>query len=167
MTILFLDFDGVLHPDEAYFYRGKGVVLRADGHNLFEYSELLADALKGHQDVRIVLSTSWVWALSFNEAKARLPEELQCRVKGSTWHSSQNRYEWQTLTRYQQILQYVNRHKLTDWLAIDNDAEGWPGHKRHHLIQTDDWGGLGGTVGALDALITKLELREVNDDKQS
>jgi hypothetical protein len=161
VTILFLDYDGVLHPDEVYLTRAKGIVLRADGHNLFEHAELLADTLESHQDVRIVLSTSWVHALDFNKAKARLPERLQSRVKGSTWHSSGNKYEWNALTRYQQIMRYVLRHNLQDWLALDNDDVGWPDHKRHHLIHTDDWGGLGGTVGALDDLQTKLEMRAV------
>lgn len=155
--ILFLDYDGVLHPDEVYMVRGKGVVLRCDGHNLFEYADLLTDALTPHADVRIVLSTSWVHALSFNEAKKRLPENLQVRIEGATYHSAGNKYEWNALTRYQQIMRYVLRHNVQNWLALDNDAEGWPDNKRHHLVHTDDWGGLGGTIGALDDLQTKLK----------
>jgi hypothetical protein len=161
MTILFLDFDGVMHPNEVFMSRkvAGGVVLRCDGHNLFEHAELLADLLEPHQDVRIVLSTSWVHALSFSRAKERLPERLRSRVKSATWHSQRNKYEWHSMTRYQQILQYVNRHNITDWLSIDNDDLGWPDAKRHHLILTNDFGGLGGTVGAVDDLVTKLELR--------
>ena len=162
MSILFLDYDGVLHPDEVYMSKRNGIVLRADGHNLFEYAELLADALEQHQDVRIVLSTSWVSVLDFDIAKARLPERLQLRVIGSTCHSTYNKYEWNTLTRYRQIMRYVLRHNLKSWLALDNDDKGWPDDKRHRLIHTDDWGGLGGTVGALDDLQTKLESREVD-----
>ncbi len=163
MTILFLDFDGVLHPDEVFMSRKipGGVELRCDGHDLFEHAELLAELLEPHQDVRIVLSTSWVHALSFSRAKERLPERLRSRVKSATWHSAGNKYEWHSLTRYQQILKYVNWHNITNWLAIDNDDHGWPDVKRHHLIHTSDLGGLGGTVGAVDELVMKLELREV------
>lgn len=160
MTILFLDFDGVLHPDEAYFVRGKVVQLRADGHTLFEHAELLAEVLDAHQDVHVVLSTSWVQALGFNAAKARLPEQLQARIMGSTWHSAGNKYEWNALTRYQQIMRYVLRHNVQDWLAIDNDDYGWPANKRHLLVHTDDWMGLGSDV-SLDELKEKLEFREV------
>lgn len=155
--ILFLDFDGVLHPDEVYIVRGKDVVLRCDGHNLFEYAELLIDALMPYPDVRIVLSTSWVHALSLDEAKARLPEGLQSRVTGATYYTASNKFEWNSLTRYQQIMHYVHRYNVQNWLAIDNDASGWPEDKRHHLVHTDDWGGLGGTIGALDDLQTKLK----------
>ena len=161
MTILFLDYDGVLHPDEVYLLRGKGVVLQCDGRSLFEWAELLADILEPHQDVRIVLSTSWCHALSFKEAKERLPERLQARVKGSTWHSHRNKYEWNTLTRFQQIIGYVNRHNVQSWIAIDNDDHGWPDLKRDCLVHTDDFGGLGGTRGAVDELKLKLELRTV------
>ena len=45
--ILFLDFDGVLHPDEAYLVKGRPV-LRAEGA-LFMWTPLLADALKNYR----------------------------------------------------------------------------------------------------------------------
>jgi hypothetical protein len=41
--ILFLDFDGVLHPDAVYLERGRPV-LRADGE-LFMWAHHLVDAL--------------------------------------------------------------------------------------------------------------------------
>ncbi|MDP1870810.1 MAG: HAD domain-containing protein [Gallionella sp.] len=71
--MLFLDFDGVLHPNEAFMTK-TGVVLRCDGHNLFEHAELLADLLEPYPTVKIMLSTSWVWTLNFKKAKARLPD---------------------------------------------------------------------------------------------
>ena len=126
MKTLFLDYDGVLHPGEVYLVRGKGVVLRNEGHTLFEYADALADALEAHKDVQIVLSTSWVAMLDFKRAKKRLPTRLQDRIKGATWHSSFDRGYWQQLTRFQQIYQYANRHNLSDWLALDDDDEGWP-----------------------------------------
>lgn len=48
--ILFLDYDGVLHTDEAYHTK-KGVVLRCDGHNLFEHAQLLTDLLEPYPHV--------------------------------------------------------------------------------------------------------------------
>lgn len=65
--ILFLDFDGVLHPDAAYLY-GKTPRLNADGE-LFMWANLLVDALADQPDVQIVLSTSWVRLLSFKRAR--------------------------------------------------------------------------------------------------
>lgn len=142
LKILFLDFDGPLHPDEAYQTRHKGIVLRCDGHNLFEHAELLASMLEPHPDVKIVLSTSWVRVIGFDRAKARLPVALQERIVGATYHKSMK--EWfPGLSRYKQILGHVGRHQLDDWIALDNDPIGWPLDKMDRLVLTDNWGGLG------------------------
>lgn len=142
---------------------GKGIVLQMDGHDLFEWADLLADTLEGYQDVRIVLSTSWVWTIGFAKTKSRLPTRLQERVIGSNWHSSMNQHHWKSLTRYDQISMYVNRHQVeSNWIAIDDDDLQWPKNKRHHLIHTDELAGLGHTVGALDDLRTKLEKRKID-----
>ena len=83
--ILFLDFDGVLHPDEAYLVKGRPV-LRAEGA-LFMWAPLLVGALKNYPGVQIVLSTSWARELRFTRARSFLPPELQQRVIGATWNS--------------------------------------------------------------------------------
>lgn len=161
MTVLFLDFDGVLHPDEVYLQRGKPV-LRCDGYSLFEHADRLAEILEPYPHVRIVLSTSWVSVFrDFDKAKGFLPQALQERVIGATWHSKGafgGHYTWgawSQTTRYEQIMTYVLRHRLANWIAIDNDDHGWPDDKRHHLVHTDDWGGLG-DVSAQADLIGKL-----------
>jgi hypothetical protein len=63
-VILFLDFDGVLHPNDVYLVDERPVMGNADGHegrdSLFCFAPLLADALQNRPDVTIVLSTSWV-----------------------------------------------------------------------------------------------------------
>jgi hypothetical protein len=97
MRILFLDFDGVLHPDAVYRRRGYGVVLHKPSlppefHDakLFGYAGHLVDILKDFPAVRIVLSTSWVSSLRFSTALSRLPPLLQARVVGATYHSRQH-----------------------------------------------------------------------------
>lgn len=165
-NILFLDFDGVLHPGDVYHTQGSGIVLRADGHNLFEHADLLVELLAPYPDVRIVLSTSWVAALrSYSRARDCLPQALQKRVFSATWHSSFghnsawgggfDRFSWNALTRYEQIRMYVRRHGLVNWLALDDDDAGWPDDQRHRLVCTDKWGGLG-DVSAQDDLREKL-----------
>lgn len=125
--ILFLNFDGVLHPMRV-------------GVALFEYTSLLVDALAPHPDVHIVLSTTWVPVLGFDEAKNRLPAELQARVVGATY-DPQYKLDmppswWSSLTRYTQIANYVKLHSLTRWLAIDDDTHGWPAERRNSLVRT-------------------------------
>ena len=156
--ILFLDFDGVLHPDQAYMTNG-GVVLRCDGHNLFEHADLLADLLDPYPHVKIVLSTSWVPQLGFNAAKARLPDRLQAKIIGATFDADrEEKIFWQRYPRHAQIDTYVKRHRLTDWIEIDDDDDQWPDDKRHHLVHTNDWGGIG-MKETQDEIIAKIKAR--------
>lgn len=133
--LLYLDYDGVLHPDEVYRVRGR-IILCHEGR-LFEWAPLLAECLEPYPAVRIVLSTSWVRVLSFNEARERLPNALAERVVGATWHSSMNQNWWLGLSRYQQIHLHARRHRVERWLAVDNDNEGWPREQAHRLVLTD------------------------------
>lgn len=134
--ILYLDFDGVLHPGEVYRIRGQ-IVLRCDGISLFEWSPLLVEYLEPHPDVRIVLSTSWVRVLSFSRARAWLPDALAKRVIGATWHSAMNQAWWRGLSRYEQISRHAQRHRISRWLAVDDDGHSWPKERSEQLVHTD------------------------------
>ncbi len=142
MTILFLDYDGVLHPNEVYHYHKRGVVLECDEHALFEHAEALVDILEPHPQVSIVLSTSWVSVLGFDRTKDYLPGALQKRVRGATYHSAFNGW-WDSATRYQQIAGYVACHGLSDWIAVDDNDVGCPDESRHHLVFTNEMAGQG------------------------
>ncbi|WP_215779861.1 HAD domain-containing protein [Paludibacterium sp. B53371] len=139
--ILFLDFDGVLHPDAVYLEK-RGPVLRAPGE-LFMWAGLLEDALAPHPDLKIVLSTSWVRFRSFSRTRKALPSRLQSRVIGATWHSRTDPVEWRELSRYQQIRRYLSRTSPTEWLALDDDDEAWGENDRYRLILTDPSQGIG------------------------
>nr|WP_276203657.1 HAD domain-containing protein [Dechloromonas denitrificans] len=97
--------------------------------------------------IKIVLSTSWGRALGHRQALAWLPGWLQSRVVGGCWH---RRYAaedgwlhvWHTFSRYEQVRHYVIRRSVQDWLALDNDDDGWPDDERHRLVKTDDMKGL-------------------------
>ena len=91
--ILFLDYDGVLHPSEVY-RNAEGYIYLAkefadDGHFLFEHAHFLIQILEKVEQVRpveIILSTSWVEVLGGLEpTKAFLPAELSQRVKGAVF----------------------------------------------------------------------------------
>lgn len=137
--LLYLDYDGVLHPEHVYLINGRPV-LKSDGR-LFMWSDTLVEILAPHPDVEIVLSTSWVKVRGFDRAKQALPAELQRRVIGATWHS-QMRQDWfESRPRYSQIFSDAMRRDRA-WLAIDDDVYLWP--PKHHdcLIQTDGADGL-------------------------
>ena len=147
--ILYLDFDGVLHPDEVYIVKGK-VVLRAEG-TLFMWADRLAEALADRPAVRVVLSTSWVREVGFRKAKASLPEMIQQLVIGSTFHTrmvggwnTDSGDDWFGKTRYQQIVSDLRRREIGQkWVAVDDDVKGWAESARGNLVQTDPARGLG------------------------
>ena len=156
--IRFLDFDGVLHPDAAYHTK-RGIELRGEGE-LFMWSPILEKLLSECPQTQIVLSTSWVRQLDFKRAKKRLPEAVQARVIGATFHSAvetgPDSVPWMERTRWQQIASYLSRNKVQDWIAIDDDAAGWPEDQQHRLLRCDPQTGLAG----LDYEITRAALRE-------
>ena len=141
--VLFLDYDGVLHPDAVVRLRREGIVLRAPGHSMFESAAVLDALLEPHPQVEVVLSTSWVAILSFLQAKQRLPPRLQSRVTGATFHRRACwRDDWLAMSRWSQIEAYVTRHGLQHWLALDDNAEGWPKEQRRRLVSCDPTLGL-------------------------
>lgn len=138
--IIFLDFDGVLHSSEVYLVRREPVLRADEGMTLFQHAPLLIEALENRPDIKIVLSTSWVARLGFDRSKAYLPAALRARIIGATWHRHAGllKNDWFLLSRFIQIKSYVRRHHLTHWLAIDDDANGWPASERHHLVHCTD-----------------------------
>ncbi|UZT80861.1 HAD domain-containing protein [Ectopseudomonas chengduensis] len=122
--VVFLDFDGVLHPDSVFLI-GKEPKLRGNGQ-LFMWAPLLTEILMEFPHVKIVLSTSWVRHLGFHRTRNQLPPVIQNRIIGSTWHSEMARGWadqdwWDKSTRHDQICRYVARAHLPNWLAIDDD----------------------------------------------
>lgn len=143
--ILFLDFDGVLHPDDVYLTR-VGPRLRSEGQ-LFMWAGILDDILHDFPDVKLVLSTSWVRHLGYAKARKRLPASLASKVVGSTWHSSMVKdmgsvVWWDQASRYEQIARYCTRAGIIDWIALDDDAHQWNADSSWRLVLTDSVLGL-------------------------
>ena len=151
--VLFLDFDGVLHPDSVYRTR-HGLELRAEGA-LMMHAPILVEILSDFPLVQICLSTSWVRLLGYRRARAALPEVLQARTVSGTWHSRMPRaplHGFDFYTRYEQIRAAASRAGLTRWVALDDDPDhSWPEHDQR-LVCCDS--GLG-----LSAAVTQAELR--------
>jgi hypothetical protein len=137
--LLYLDFDGVLHPEDVFRHPRRGIYLagKYPDHALFEHAELLAAQLEPYPNVRVVLSTSWVRVLRYQRALRYLPERLQQRVIGSTFHTRMHKDLFLSLSRGQQVLGDASRRRADQWLALDDDAEGWPESHRKHLVHTD------------------------------
>lgn len=147
--LLFMDYDGVAHHENVWWHPRRGPYIKAAPEfTLFQHAQLLVDALAPYPSVLIVLSTSWVLQYSFSEAARRLPPSLRERVIGATFHSEMNEGAFLAKPRGQQVWTDVQRRQPLDWLALDDDPEGWPDSVRQKLVLTD--GELG--VSAPDVL---------------
>lgn len=151
---LFLDFDGVLHPPEVYLISGVPELRDHEpGEHLFCWLPHLIQVLEG-LDVDIVLSTSWKDHLGLERAAAYLSGEIRSRIVGCTANQASEQ-----ITRFKAIERYVTEHALGDaWVAIDDDAFGWPEYKRRHLARSTG-------IRGISCPILKKVLREKLEGK--
>jgi hypothetical protein len=156
--VLYLDFDGVLHHENCLWHPKRGAYLHAPaGYKLFQHAELLASLLEPYPSVQIVLSTSWVLQYGLSGATKRLPEALQRRVIGGTFHSRHmHRAEFQfEKPRGLQVYEDVLRRQPRDWLALDDNTQGWPEEHWKKFVQTDPYDGISAPE-VLDELKQKI-----------
>lgn len=134
--VLYLDYDGVLHPEDVYRHPKRGIFLGGSfiNHHLFENAHHLVGALEKYPDVSIVLSTTWVRILGYSRARDYLPEGLRWRVVGATFHSSMHRDIFVQMGRPNQVLADVTRRRPLAWVAIDDITDGWPHQSLSHFV---------------------------------
>lgn len=163
--ILYLDFDGVLHPGN--------VVIRQRGYNepalpelvwpqdpdltLLCWAPILVEILAPHPGVRLVLSTSWAHRFGEMMAMEYLPAALRERVVGSTAKGLG--------TRCDEVLQHVIDHGVQDWIALDDlhaGTESWS-RERGRLVRCDPALGLSCPT-TQDALRRKLKAMQVRTE---
>lgn len=129
-VVLFLDFDGVLHP-------GTGAP--------FTRAPELAKVLHPYLPrIEIVVSSSWAAYHSLDKIKSFLPGDVAARITDAVRHhpkredpeySSKRRKIQSLRSRYEDIVFYIEcRKDIGDWLALDDDDVGWPASQRHHLV---------------------------------
>jgi len=109
--LLFLDFDGVLHPNFS------------QGRELFARVDLLMEALGTHTaELEVIISSSWRFQYPLDELLDFLPEALRQLVSGATPEIEPGRHQ-----RYREIQAFLDWHKgRPPWRALDDDASGFP-----------------------------------------
>jgi len=136
--VLYLDFDGVLHPHDVDVEPRRGPYVNSpEGHAIFEHAELLSDLLEPYPHVRIVLSTGWVTRYRYSGAQRRLPPRLFARCVGATWHREMPLPAFEALSRGEQVRADVARRQPQAWLALDDHDEGWEDARGHSVVITD------------------------------
>lgn len=136
-AILFLDFDGVLHPAGA----GSEKMVRRP---LLE--GFLRDPACAH--VAVVISSTWREALSIDKLRHLFPADLQPRIIGCTPVLEDTDSDF---PRYREIRAWLNRHPLVKrWAALDDSADQFPAPSHANAVFTDP------EVGLTDASIAAL-----------
>ena len=105
---LFLDFDGVLHPNLAA------------PHQRFSRLPLLVEAIE-QSSVEIVISSSWRFEWSLARMKSFFPESLRPRIIGTTGTAHIGRH-----ARWQEINRYCTEAAISNWRALDDARFEFP-----------------------------------------
>ena len=136
MDVIYLDYDGVLHPAAVRHHQTPPTVwLETPGHALFESASVLEQLLEPYPAARIVLSTSWLREMSPEAARAYLPQMLASRIIGSTYQPEL--FGVGTLKRYSrsaQIMADVLTRKPTRWLVVDADRISLPDDLQANIV---------------------------------
>lgn len=142
-SVLFLDFDGVLHRGNSY-ETPNGIISDTNDIRLFEFVPILDELLRPYPQIRIVLSTDWCIRFGLERSSDRLQaESLRNRIVGSTYSPGvDDPKAWIQRSRGTQVLRYVHQHGLTSWLAVDDRRDGFHGHL-DRLIHCQSETGLG------------------------
>lgn len=106
--LLFLDFDGVLHP--THFA----------GEDPFNRVHLLEEALVG-SDLSIVISSSWRFTHGFEKLQKLLPSSISNLVIGVTGAPVIGKHP-----RYQEIQSFLQSHGHSNWRALDDSYWEFP-----------------------------------------
>lgn len=112
--LIFLDFDGVLHPVDAAH----------DSQRFRPESITLVNRIADYVDARIVLSTAW----RMEGDLEKYNRWFKNRVIGATPINPLDMGEKHP--RYQEVLRYLreNQFQQVPWVAIDDKASHFPPH---------------------------------------
>ena len=127
IKILFLDFDGVLHP------------LNSKKENLFCNVHYLEKSLEG-ASCKIVITSNWRLTHSIDRMRELLPKRISELIIGATAIATEVNHQ-----RFTEIQNYLNAHigsSLVDWRAIDDTPQDFPS-ECENLIYCDPHSGMG------------------------
>lgn len=157
-VVLYLDLDGVVHHEQVLWHPHKGIYMspyEAPGRSLFEWVPILEAALDPYPSVALVLSSTWCIRPGYSATLKRLPPSLRSRFIGGTYHKRVhgtdpwNLAMFRGMPRGEQVLEDALRRKPRQWLALDDDLEGWPEACRENLIACE------GTTGLSDGEVQR------------
>lgn len=108
--ILFLDFDGVLHP-------------RAPGKRLFSNLARLEAMLREFEFVEVVITSTWREDMPFDKLQELFSPDIRPRIIGATPVMEIEFPAGPAGSRQEEILSFLEQgnHKNRSWLALDDE----------------------------------------------
>ena len=133
--ILFLDFDGVLHPQ----YEGQPVPVDVAFCHLPRFEAVMRDFL----EVEIVISSTWREQFSLDQLRARFSADIAVRITGTTLLQHQAEPPRLVEQREWEIVAWLEAQGRIDepWIALD-DATWQFKHYRAHVVACTAYLGL-------------------------
>ena len=118
---LFLDFDGVLHPDR-YSLSNYDPDRVFRNNEIFSQAPILA-ALLTEYPCQVIISSSWRFTHSLDEIKEKLPKGIAKNVAGVTGDAYVGPHP-----RYNEIKEYLMSHNKSffSWRALDDSKLEFP-----------------------------------------
>jgi len=142
LVILFLDFDGVLHPANA----PVGAVTD------FCCLPLLEDWLRQYRQVNIVISSSWREIMILEKIRQLFSEDIRHRVVDVCPNLPREK-EFQFI-RHAEILAWLKNSMYQDpWLALDDAVHLFPPSCKELIVCQRD---IGIDTHVIEVLTTKL-----------
>jgi hypothetical protein len=121
--IIFLDFDGVLHP--AY----DGEPTPAD--EVFCHLPRFESIMRDFPQVEIVVSSMWRYQFTLDVLRARFSPDIAARIIGSTPQTELTEHSYQPARREMEILNWlgVAGRDGEPWIALDDSAWQFTQHR--------------------------------------
>lgn len=148
-VVLFLDFDGVLHP------RG-GEAKGRRFSKLFLVESLLREPEMGH--ISIVISSTWRAAYSLKSLISVFSDDIRPRIIGTTPILDDYTADF---LRYREIREWLHGHpNINHWIALDDAKEEFPQKVLSNVVLTNPEIGLEESEvnilrEALDSVVTR------------
>ena len=121
--ILFLDFDGVLHPE----YDDRAMPEDEAFCHLPRFEAIMRD----FPAVEIVISSMWRYLLPLEALRERFSEDIRARIIGATPLIEREEGKYLPARREGEILQWLteNNRQAEEWIALDDATWQFPIHR--------------------------------------
>ncbi len=136
---LFLDFDGVLHPQ----YDGVPTPVG----EVFCHLSLFESIMRDFPHVEIIISSTWRYQFSIEELRSKFSPDIAGRIVGMTPQTEHDEREYVQARREVEILEWLAISGRSDaaWIALDDAAWLFDKH-RDRLVHCTWYVGLNDEV---------------------